>query len=562
MCKINAENDLTNDSDTVEMVKKQISKWAKSIPHHNYKNLGDLVEIVEVVERPVYTFGLHSQLDTRTVREGEKPFTGQDIPEKIYHHPSEVEVWDQDLHLPADFKEENNSYIVEGSQEVITCSRCKGRGRTICDTCSGKGSHECGSCSGSGETTCQACHGTGKQQEKCGTCGGSGQVKSDYNNAEQRWNYIQCSSCSGGSHTVNCSRCHGTKKETCSTCSGSGTVRCETCKGTGEITCPKCEGSGKTIKYFIIDQELIPRLDTASIEHELVAKRYPKFGIDSNSSYGISVGTFEVTDGSADFLSENETMIPQFEDLRSYSVAQTSEITHIVRQTVSVREVPLIEVKYSFEERGYRLLIFNRGAKLGKKNEFYSTDSPMSRIAGGHYKEARKFFEEGNYVDCYKIAYKAMQMNPGNTKAQKLIDESEEKLRKPGIWASWLTFFPMCYVYWIVAHKYLSEPKFFFDFANNWYNGIEWMSGIHPTVAAITAILALLLFGIAINIYLGIIRIRWVALRFIFSIITMIITAGIIAGFVILLDKCGVILLFAFAGHFLQAIFNFIIGLF
>jgi len=255
-------------------------------------------------------------------------------------------------------------------------------------------------------------------------------------------------------------------------------------------------------------------------------------------------------------------MIPQFESLRSYSTDQTSDSTHIVRQTVSIHEVPLIEVKYSFEEREYGLLIFNRGAKLGKKNEIYSTDSPMSRIASGHFKEARKFFEEGNYVDCYNIAFKAMQMNPGNSEAHSLIDEAGDKLRKPGVWASWLTFFPMCYVYWIAAEKYLQSPKFFFDYANNWYDSIEWMSSIHPTVAAITAILALLIFGITINIYLGIFKIRWVALRFMVSIITMVITAGLIGGFVFLLDRCGVILLFAFVGHYLQLGYHFIIGLF
>ena len=96
--------------------------------------------------------------------------------------------------------------------EMITCGRCKGKGKIY----------------GSGMVACRFCSGGGSYASSCGWCGGGGQNHSYYyQNGHLQSNTTSCSKCNGGS---------------------SGGVGCYACKGKGNVyqsgnqTCPECRG--------------------------------------------------------------------------------------------------------------------------------------------------------------------------------------------------------------------------------------------------------------------------------------------------------------------------------
>jgi hypothetical protein len=558
MSKCFSELDKSDDKAIMQFVKEQISIWANSIKHHQFKNLGGLVEIVEMVERPTYILGLHSQYDTRSVNSAETPFNGQEIPVKMYHSISEVEPWDLELDLPAEFSTAENNYIVSGSQEVISCERCKGQGRTICDTCKGQGHHKCTQCEGSCKTSCEKCNGSGKEQEKCGTCGGSTTVKSDYNDAEGRWNRINCGSCSGGYKTINCRTCHGSRVVSCWVCKGCGTVKCKPCSGSGEIDCPRCETHGKLMTYYCVNQELKHSGRNLAVKNETIEKRYPGFAIDADNSNGKFVAEYELENDSSELLNANPHLQNQLDEQVAELEQSTESNTRIVRQSLNLRRIEVLEVKYSFEEKGYRLLIFNRGEGLAKNNEYHATNSPIAGVERQYYKEGRKQFQEKNYCASYKLANKALSMNRNNDKARILLGEAEDKLKKSAYIGTWLAFFPMCLVYWIATTTYLNQAEFFFAFANNWYVENPWMADIHPLITAVLTVAFLLLIMIIVNVEIGIplygARVKSSFVRGILSFCTMFIFSGIIWVLLMAVDKTGINLIFAFIVHFVQGL--------
>lgn len=127
-----------------------------------------------------------------------------------------------------------------GADGIITCSKCKGRGKAVemgtCLACGGLGHKVCPHCKGTGSVRCKRCNGSGEVvmkvkrpgqlltehvRETCPKCHGTGAEK--------------CTKCVDGH--VRCSICKGTKNSKC--------MRdCSACNGQGGHPCHVCDGSG------------------------------------------------------------------------------------------------------------------------------------------------------------------------------------------------------------------------------------------------------------------------------------------------------------------------------
>ncbi len=253
-------------------IRECINHWAQSFEAFPDKNLGDNIEVSEVIERIMYRLTLKTESETRSVKTRTVPYKGEKLDPKSIYKLADVNPWDYQLELPDGFKNENNSYVVPGSAEVDTCHSCSGYGKTSCRSCAGKGKVTCSSCRGYGSVNCGTCGGRGRvdTEIKCTSCSGRGYVivqememiYPTHKYSEGRMAYVDkkksCSNCNGHGYrksTKSCPTCGSSGKVPCKTCGQSGYVTCSNCGGRGEVTCASCEGYKKLKSYFAIEQE-------------------------------------------------------------------------------------------------------------------------------------------------------------------------------------------------------------------------------------------------------------------------------------------------------------------
>lgn len=105
-----------------------------------------------------------------------------------------------------------------------------------CELCHGAGMIECSRCHGTKKDGhCHSCHGSGRK-DKCKSCNGAGDVP--------------CSACEGSGYDydveppVKCKVCGGSGRQRCKSCSGTGKTKCKDCNGTGDEICHVCSGDG------------------------------------------------------------------------------------------------------------------------------------------------------------------------------------------------------------------------------------------------------------------------------------------------------------------------------
>jgi hypothetical protein len=113
---------------------------------------------------------------------------------------------------PQNYAKTVNTYLLDGSINVLTCHECQSVGKTSCDRCAGAGRSPCPP-----ETKCDHCRGVGHT--------------------------------GFGENLTSCSSCAGLGRQFCKKCSGSGWTQCWRCLGDGKVTCSLCHGSGQLTSY-------------------------------------------------------------------------------------------------------------------------------------------------------------------------------------------------------------------------------------------------------------------------------------------------------------------------
>lgn len=233
------------------IIRKRISKWASSIPHHEFKDLGEKIGIAQITEMPTYVISLKTLYESRKLKNDSFPYTGKRKIEPKSISEEDINVWSTDLgEAPDDFMDDENKYIIKGTQEIERCAECRGTGDVTCPKCDGRRKIECRDCRGRGKIECSKCDATGRI--KCWSCRGKGfKEKSVYSGGHTRTIEEKCSSCRGKGYEE-CPKCQD-GYITCRRCGGDGWVTCNECDGTGLVTCSNCEGYKEMVNFLYIE---------------------------------------------------------------------------------------------------------------------------------------------------------------------------------------------------------------------------------------------------------------------------------------------------------------------
>jgi len=91
-------------------IKKHLSSWADSIPHHGIANFGEQIELLTAKSIPSYSAGWVVQYETRSIHQGVKPYQGTSIFPKHIQLNNESEIWKVNLPLAENFAEGAREY--------------------------------------------------------------------------------------------------------------------------------------------------------------------------------------------------------------------------------------------------------------------------------------------------------------------------------------------------------------------------------------------------------------------------------------------------------------------
>jgi len=566
------EKSLTDESDSQTWIKEKLTSWADSIPYHDFHNFGKKASIESITLKPAYFAQLHTQYEERTVSAGKQPFKGQEVPHRKYYSISDVNPWESGLKSYDDFVEDEETYSVAGSQHVEPCDDCGGHGHITCPKCAGKKEITCPTCSGAKKVNCPNCHGRGNTSGRCSSCDGGGQVKAGFNESEQRWNYLPCSSCGGSGHkNITCSRCHGSKKIYCEKCKGSGRVTCSECKGTGTVPCRTCDSEGKLIHFFKIQQTLDHEYHKQTFHHHSIKKSFPLFEFLTNNSgdeqkielEGTQIAFEQGEKVSAHITESNPELTANLQGLLDEASEPVSGSLHIIRQSLYVEQSDVFEVTYTMNNKNYILLIY------GEENNVFATVSPITEVRDKYYKEALKAFENKKFSNSHQAIEKAAAMMDGLI-IDDIVNLQEKLMIKVGQnyrIGTIIGAISGIVLLWNFTVDFLSTPRFFLPYLNDLFLETEWMQGMHEYV-----ILGVLIFlnlnyvtmdtkHTGLTKYYGA-RVNSGIMRLLLSFVLTVLKTGMMWLSIIALNYAGIMLVITYPSHWVYLVYRFIVGLF
>ncbi|HBY19082.1 MAG TPA: hypothetical protein DEH00_07940 [Candidatus Marinimicrobia bacterium] len=362
------EQDLSQDKELEKSLRKSINAWAKTIPNHPYKNLGDQISVESILYKPAYPMRLLTQYENRRKDKGHEPYTNQTIPERKIYALNDFNSWDISLPDIQKFTDKTTKYYVQGSQYVADCFHCHARGVVTCPQCNGLHQVTCPSCQGAGKVRCTSCGGSGRYT--CSNCGGSGQVSRQVSRQRSVTRYDSDGNSHVGTETYYetvrqaCSVCSGRGYRTCSTCGGTGKVTCRQCRGTGKITCPRCSGQGivtcytcqghkQLMHYFFVERTLNYTDQNTCIVHENIYKQFPEY-LDHYQEYK----SYNVVSQTEDLFQPG--VLPEGHHLNSFIDAFITESreknsdSHVIKfQRLDIDCIDTWELTYTFRGKEY-----------------------------------------------------------------------------------------------------------------------------------------------------------------------------------------------------------------
>ena len=460
-----------------------INKWANSIPHHPYRNLGNKIEITDIWYKPAYPIQVRSQFESRSKDKDFEPYTNQTIPERKYYALSDFNAWDFSYKQIKNFTNDVTKYYVDGSQYVENCFKCSGNGWITCVTCHGHQKITCPSCHGHGDVRCSSCNGSGR--EHCSSCGGHGyhnryitRTKKVwvYNDDYERGGYYRdesytdtvretCTRC-GGSGKVNCHNCGGSGRVTCRKCSGRGKITCPTCSGTGRNTCPTCKGHKRLMHHFYVERNLHYSNSQSCVIHSEVYDRFPQF-LEEYNSYE----SYNIHSNREHRLDLNQ--LPEGNHLNSFinkfiekAHPKATDTNSLKFQQLDVKCIDTWELHYKFKGSPY-VMVFH-----GSSYEIIPGLSPIYEIAFRYWKSgvsAAKFYF---YDQSRKLLTKASAMN--NFEISDQVNASlanvKAKMAEPLELGARMTAYILAFFGGFLVYNYFNQVNFVFryvDFINN-----------------------------------------------------------------------------------------------
>jgi len=423
---------VTGDKSLEKKIRIQINQWAAGYHIDEFRYLGNKIDLKTIIYKPAYPTFLRTQFEEREKYKGHEPYTSQALPPRKYHNLDAVQIWNIELPFPSGFTEQKKSFIVDGSQHVLDCFKCSGKGWITCPECHGDGHVTCPRCSGSGTEKCSSCGGSGsiRVSKSCPTCNGRGSWRTNESKYDSQLGQSvsyevvhHCSTCNGSGNTsVNetCRTCRGKGKVTCSRCGGKGEVVCKTCSGTGRITCPECKGYKKLYHYYAISQQLtVPVYSNILLNSNFRSdflefyenwKDYDGMTIFEHSSDGLMVNP----------VPDDHDLTGLVQDLIKTSDDDQSDPKKILFQELTIKRIDAWEISYSWNGKKYKMLFY------GNELNIVPGKSPVYDYCNELIADSRSAFNKGSYTKAARIIDRAKKINPYELKTT--IDDIRQQI--------------------------------------------------------------------------------------------------------------------------------------
>lgn len=451
--KLVEQKSITIPSEEEKKLRKIISDWAETIPHHPYQDFGQQIIVTDITYCPSYEIDLYTQYFSENDFSMVRPFRGETL---NYQKPINF----QQIAV-GKFLKDTSSHIIQGTEKLAECSKCYSKGDIECSSCYGKGEKQCGSCSGKGITKCTSCYGNG--EVNCSYCGGAGSkscwqcsglgtkytsgTKSEYNWQSGKYvtvNYsgtVRCNNCGGSGKLkcdnyscrrgrVDCTWCNSKGMVKCSTCSAMGKLTCSNCKGRGRVVCGNCEGSGKIVCYKQKRRKWDYKLIRTSILNPTHTKeKYPNFKLLSKfSRQPIYSKVFEtptktIFDKEPRYFSEPyKSAVSQSYKPQKVNIGKNGIILH---QKVDCLNIPSFDVSYIFDNSPYSLLV------VDKDKIVYEEFGPIEEIRLNLKEKGKKYFSSKNFGKGKMLLNKAFDMDPDDfdDDLTQLLKKAENKIK-------------------------------------------------------------------------------------------------------------------------------------
>jgi len=468
------EKDVSYDEQLIAILRQKINEWGNNIPHHDFYNLGDQIEVLSLWYKPSYPIRFSSQFETRVKGKSFHPYKNESIPQRKYDSLNDFEAWDID-HLPEVNQFENNEgkFYVQGSQYVTQCHTCSGRGVVTCPKCKGQKKTICPNCRGTGRDTCEKCNGKG--ETVCKYCEGAGGFDRQYKNSSGDWYTTRENCACNGRGAWTCNICKGNGKIDCNGCKGSGKVTCTKCKGKGVTQCQTCQGKRELLHYFYIHRKLGYTDYESCISHGDVYNHFPEY----NENYQNYKSEDIYVDNQQSITKED---VPDCEHLIEYvneyivkarNDAGNWDYQHF--QQLSISCINTWELKYRFNGKDYVMLF------AGSNYEVVPGLSPVSEVTCQQWNNAVSLTKKYSYLKAYNTLLVAAEMNVHELKEQVSTARKKilKKINDAYFFGSIAGMILSMFFGGFIAYGYFNEVNLIMDYAGFINRETNWFYSYH-----------------------------------------------------------------------------------
>lgn len=405
LSSILAERIIKDDAQITD-IRRVISEWANSVKNHEHIDLGSKIELLSIIDIPVFIVSLKTQYERRSLKKDTRPYTGG-LPFPLVSVTDNTSIWSVSLAPVEPFINKTLSYIISGSENVSPCKTCNGNGRLQCGGCGGAGRVTCDNCGGKGEVKCKTCHGVG--EIKCSRCWGKGQIteklSSQYNYREI---HVNCPGC-GGRGANPCSECrHGWTN--CNYCGGTTYLTCGICRGSGAVTCDTCEGRTHLLSSVLLRDIFSVALIDDYVKHASVIPEtmalVKKKRWTGEICIDYSVGEINREDFNFQYHESLRNAILKLLD-QTKKDSDSEEERRILQQRLIVEKLDVINISYEYSGKQYSLWIYGKGCVFAPVN-------PISEYRENIFSKAQKEFGDKRYSEALDLIERAIAISNKN----------------------------------------------------------------------------------------------------------------------------------------------------
>ena len=390
-----AERIIKDDAQITD-IRRVISQWANSVKNHDHIDLGSKIELLSIIDIPVFIVSLKTQYERRSLKKDTRPYAGG-LPFPLASVPDNTSIWSASLAPIEPFISKTLSYIISGSENVFQCGTCNGFGQLRCDTCGGRCSLVCSNCGGRGQVKCAKCN--GMSRVKCGSCGGKGQ-QHKYSNV---WEV--CQNCHGQGFFP-CSDCVG-GLNTCGYCEGHGSVACHNCGGSGAIVCDTCKGRKNLLSSTILKDIFSVALIDDYVKHASVIPETMTLVKKKRWTGEICIDYSAGEINKEDFnFKYDESLKNSILNLlnRSKKNSDSEEDHRILQQRIIIEKLDVISIGYAYLGKKYSLWLYGKECVFAPIN-------PISEFREDIFSNAKKEFDGKKYSEALDLIDRAMAIS-------------------------------------------------------------------------------------------------------------------------------------------------------